>query len=77
MSQLNLPHDSLTEHANSSSSRRSIDTLSVMSSEQDASKFPCGSHLIAFTSFYATHTQSTLNTLTQTQVANFSYSVTM
>jgi len=35
-----------------------INTFSVMSSEQDANKLPCGSHFIAFTSFYATQTQS-------------------
>jgi len=33
-----------------------IITFSVMSSEQEANKLPCGSHLIAFTSFYKPHT---------------------
>jgi len=27
-------------------------TFRVISSEQEANKFPCGSHFIAFTSFY-------------------------
>ncbi len=30
-------------------------TLSVMSSEQEARRFPCGSHFIAFTSFCKTN----------------------